>query len=67
MTIKGPDTSSMDYKYGIFAKINKPYGPSSQYWTNNQIKMWCDKNDVYYEDTDKRADLVERIKQAGYK
>ena len=25
------------------------------------IKEWCDKNDVYYESTDKRADLVERI------
>ena len=62
-----PDTSSMDYKYGIFAKINKEYGRGSQYWTNNQIKHWCDLNDVYYKDTDKREDLVERIKQAGYK
>ena len=63
-----PDTSSIDYKYGIFAKINKPYGgPSSVYWTDKQIKHWCDKNDVHYESTDKRIDLVERIKQAGYK
>ena len=63
-----PDTSLIDYKYGIFAKINKPYGgPSSVYWTNTQIKEWCDKNDVYYESTDKRIDLVERIKQAGYR
>jgi len=30
-------------------------------------KWWCDKNDVYYETTDNREDLVERIKQAGYK
>ena len=63
-----PDMSKIDYKYGVFAKIKKPYGgPSSVYWTNTQIKEWCDKNDVYYESTDKRADLVERIKQAGYK
>ena len=64
MKIKGPDTSSLDYKYGIFLKIE---GTGSRHWTNSQIKMWCDKNDVYYEGTDKRADLVERIKQAGYK
>ena len=63
-----PDTSSLDYKYGIFKKISQPYaGPSSKYWTNEQIKHWCNKNDVYYEDTDKRVDLIERIKQAGYK
>jgi hypothetical protein len=62
------DTSSIDYKYGIFARIAKPYnGPSSSYWTNKQIKMWCDKNSVYYKNTDKRTDLIERIKQAGYK
>ena len=63
-----PDTSSMDYKYGIFAKIGREYtGPDSNYWTNKQVKEWCNKNDVYYESTDKRVDLVERIKQAGYK
>ena len=63
-----PDKSLMDYKYGIFAKIGREYtGPDSRYWTNSYIKRWCDKNDVYYESTDKRADLVERIKQAGYK
>ena len=63
-----PNMSKIDYKYGIFAKINKPYGgPSSVYWSNTDIKEWCDKNDVYYESTDKRIDLVERIKQAGYR
>ena len=63
-----PKRDNLDYKYGIFAKIAHSYGgPSSKYWTNNNIKEWCDKNDVYYEDTDKRADLVERIKQAGYR
>ena len=56
-----PDTSSMDYKYGIFSKIGK------KGWTIEQIHMWCDKNDVYYEITDSRDDLVERIKKAGYK
>jgi hypothetical protein len=62
---RGPN---FDYKYGIFAKINKPYNKcGSKYWTNKQIKFWMDKNDVYYEDTDKRADLVQRIKDAGYK
>jgi len=66
MTIKGPDTSSMDYKYGIFAKI-KSAGSGSRCLTKEQIKFWMDKNNVYYEDTDKREDLVERIKQAGYK
>ena len=49
-----PDTSLMDYKYGIFAKIARTYtGYDSMYWTNSQIKMWCDKNDVYYKSTDK--------------
>ena len=63
-----PKRDNLDYKYGIFKKIGQPYaGPSSKYWTNTQIKEWCDKNDVYYESSDKRADLVERIKQAGYK
>ena len=64
MVGKGPN---FDYKYGIFKKIGREYSPSTQYWTNKQIKMWMDKNDVYYEDTDKRVDLVERIKEAGYK
>ena len=63
-----PDTSSMDYKYGIFAKIGREYtGPDSNYWTNRQVKLWMDNNDVYYESTDKRIDLIEGIKQAGYK
>ena len=63
-----PKRDNLDYKYGIYAKIAKPYGgPSSKYWTNNNIKEWCDLNNVYYESTDKRTDLIERIKQAGYK
>ena len=60
-----PDTSSMDYKYGKFARL-KDTGSGSR-WTDNQVKWWCNKNDVYYEDTDNREDLIYRIKQAGYK
>ena len=30
------------YRYGIFAKIGREYSPSTQYWTNKQIKMWMD-------------------------
>ena len=52
---------NLDYKYGIFSKIGR------KGWTEEQIHMWCDKNDVYYEITDSRDDLVERIKKAGYK
>tara|TARA_Y100000004_G_scaffold91285_1_gene102299 strand:+ start:117 stop:317 length:201 start_codon:yes stop_codon:yes gene_type:complete len=63
-----PKRDNLDYKYGIFAKICREYtGPDSRYWTNKQIKEWCDEKNIYYESTDKRADLVERIKQAGYK
>ena len=66
MKIKGPDTSSMDYKYGIFARIS-PNGSGSRDWSDEQVKFWMDKNDVSYEHTDTREDLVERIKKAGYK
>ena len=66
MTIKGPDTSSMDYKYGIWARISDK-GSGSRDWSDEQVKFWMDKNDVKYEDTDNREDLVQRIKDAGYK
>ena len=63
-----PDINKLDYKYGIFARIGREYdGPNSKYWTNKQVKSWMDKNNVFYKNTDKRVDLVERIKQAGYK
>ena len=63
-----PDTSSIDYKYGIFAKMAIPYGgPSSKYWSNKMIRVWMDNNNVSYEDTDKRVDLIQKIKDAGYK
>ena len=61
-----PDTSSMEYKYGIFAKI-KSTGSGSRNWSDDQIKWWCDENDVYYDETDNRENLINRIKQAGYK
>ena len=64
MTIKGPDTSSMDYKYGIFTRV-KDSGSKS--WSDDQVKWWCDENNVYYEDEDDREDLIQRIKDAGYK
>jgi len=67
MMIK-PDTSkSVDYKYGIFAFINRKYSSGGRYFTNENIRTWCDKRDVHYKDTDDREDLVNRIKQAGYK
>ena len=66
MKIKGPDTSSSDYKYGIFARI-KNTGSGSRGWTDSQIKMWCDMNDVYYDESDTREDLIQRIKDAGHK
>ena len=59
-----PDTSSMDYKYGIFARMKDS---GSRNWTDENIKWWCDKNDVYYEDTDTREELIQRVKDAGYK
>ena len=62
-----PDTSSIDYKYGIFAHIGNEYKQNGRYWTNKQIKYWMDLNNIYYTDIDKRIDLIERIKQAGYK
>ncbi len=62
-----PDTSKMDYKYGIFAHVSRDHSTGGRYWTDTQIKEWCDKNDVYYESTDKREDLIERIKKAGYR
>ena len=64
MTIKGPDTSSMDYKYGIFARLNDS---SSRSWTDENVRWWMDKNGVKYENTDNRENLIQKIKDAGYK
>ena len=66
--MNNPDTSSIDYKYGIYAHIGQTRKNSgSRYWTDEQIMLWCDKRDIYYSDSDARVDLVNRIKQAGYK
>jgi len=47
----------------IISVGSKPeYDISIESW-----RRWCDKNDVYYESTDKRIDLIERIKKAGYR
>ena len=43
------------YKYGIFAKIRKG-------WTVPQVKMYMDKNNVTYTETDNMKDLVEALK-----
>ena len=64
MMMNKPDISKMDYKYGIFARLKNS---GSRGWTDKNVKSWCDKNDVYYEDTDNREDLIQRIKDAGYK
>ena len=42
-----PDTSSIDYKYGIFAHIGNEYKQNGRYWTNKQIKYWMDLNNVF--------------------
>ncbi len=58
-----PKRDNLDYKYGIFYKIRD----GGRGWTNKMVRGWCDKNNIYYELTDTREQLVERIKQAGYK
>ena len=67
MKMNKPDTSKIDYKYGVFHIISRGRDSGRKYWTDSDIRMWCDKNDVYYESTDKREDLIERIKKAGYR
>ena len=59
-----PDMSKIDYKYGIFYKLKDD---TSRGWSDSDFRHWCDKNGVYYEPTDTREELTERIKQAGYK
>jgi hypothetical protein len=56
--------SKIDYKYGIFYKLKDK---TSRGWSDSDFRHWCDKNGVYYEPTDTREELTERIKQAGYK
>ena len=48
--------------------INLGNGRSDSYqYSIKSWKYWCDKNDVYYESTDTRQQLTERIKKAGYR
>jgi hypothetical protein len=59
-----PKRDNLDYKYGIFYKLKDS---GSRGWSDSDVREWCDKNDIHYELSDKRADLVERIKKAGYR
>ena len=53
-----PDTSSMDYKYGIFARINKSTG-----WNIKQIQMYFDKQGYPYEKSMGIDELFEELKK----
>ncbi len=53
-----PDTSSFDYRYGIFARISKSSG-----WTIEQIQMYFDKQGYPYEQSMNREQLVEELKK----
>jgi len=59
-----PKRDNLDYKYGVYYKLKDS---GSRGWSDSDVREWCDKNDVYYESTDKREDLIERIKKAGYR
>ena len=48
----------------IFYKLKDT---GSRGWSDSDVREWCDKNDVYYESTDKRTDLIEKIKKAGFR
>tara|TARA_B100001094_G_C17756158_1_gene588185 strand:+ start:119 stop:307 length:189 start_codon:yes stop_codon:yes gene_type:complete len=59
-----PKRDNLDYKYGIFYKLKDS---GSRGWSNSDVREWCVKNDVHYELTDTREQLVERIKKAGFR
>ena len=59
-----PKRDNLDYKYGIFYKLKDT---GSRGWSDSDVREWCDKNDVNYESTDKRTDLIEKIKKAGFR
>jgi len=59
-----PKRDNLDYKYGIFFKLKHS---GSRGWSDIQVQEWCDSNDVYYEPTDTREQLTERIKKAGFR
>ena len=52
-----PDTSSFDYKYGIFARIK------SKDWTVEQIRMYFDRKGYPYEESMGVDDLFEELKK----
>ena len=52
-----PDTSSMDYKYGIFARIK------NKDWTAEQIQMYFDKQGYPYEKSMGIDELFEELKK----
>ena len=52
-----PDTSSMDYKYGIFARIK------NKDWTAEQIQMYFDKRGYPYKKSMGIDELVEELKK----
>ena len=52
-----PDTSLMDYKYGIFARIER------KEWNAEQIQMYFDKKGYPYEKSMNVGELVEELKK----
>ena len=52
-----PDTSSLDYKYGIFARIK------GKEWSVEQIQMYFDKQGYPYEESMTKEQLVEELKK----
>ena len=59
-----PKRDNLDYRYGIFYKLKDS---GSRGWSDSDVREWCDKNDIYYELTDTREKLTERIKKAGFR
>ena len=52
-----PDTSSMDYKYGIWARVGK------KGWNARQIKLYFDKQGYPYEESMTKEQLLEELKK----
>ena len=50
--------SNLDYKYGIFARINKSNG-----WNARQIKLYFDKRGYPYEEFWNKERLVGELKK----
>ena len=54
--MEGPN---FDYKYGIFARINRGNGS----WNRRQIKLYMDKKGYPYNEDDTKEQLVEELKK----